>query len=188
MTSIGPTDSPMTDDVEWLSMRYVLGELPEDEAVAFETRLSVDQSAREAVARAAHIVEALAATYPACERLPVRWPKLLRKLAAVVVATAAAVLIVGLLSHREADPRQVGPQRLVIDDVDPARLVVLWSETGRSLGGIMDTEVVTETVDDAAMTETASVLLPPDWMLAAVQQEVFLPPAFDPDSETIHRN
>jgi hypothetical protein len=49
-------------DVSWQAFRYVAGEMPEGEADRFEEQLALDQSAREAVAEAAQLSQAVALT------------------------------------------------------------------------------------------------------------------------------
>ncbi|MBC7851853.1 MAG: hypothetical protein IAF94_00310 [Pirellulaceae bacterium] len=47
-------------DREWLAFRYVAGELTGDDAAAFEAELETSQVAREAVARAVELTQAIA--------------------------------------------------------------------------------------------------------------------------------
>ena len=47
-------------DREWLAFRYIAGELSGEETAAFETELEVSQVAREAVARAVELSQAVA--------------------------------------------------------------------------------------------------------------------------------
>lgn len=50
--STDPKNSSLTKDLDWLAFCYINDELEANELVSFEDRLSVDQSAREAVERA----------------------------------------------------------------------------------------------------------------------------------------
>lgn len=47
-------------DREWLAFRYIAGEVSQEEAAAFELELETSQSAREAVARAVELSQAVA--------------------------------------------------------------------------------------------------------------------------------
>lgn len=178
-----PFDPTAGDETDWLAVRYVLGELPAAEVAAFEERLASEQPAREAVARAARLVETLAATpWPAEKAVPVRRTSLRR--VATIAATIAAAVVLGVFFRNGVD--NAGPQglRLATDDVDPARLVVLWSEAAEPTAG--DGEA--ETFDDA---DSDADLLPPDWLLAAVEQEGMssdAEPSLDPESDEIETN
>lgn len=59
-----------TNDIFWTAFRYVHGELNTDEALAFELALETDQAAREAVARAVELGEAVCAVAAADVSLP----------------------------------------------------------------------------------------------------------------------
>ena len=154
-------DEPTTDDAEWLAVRYVLGELPPAEAVAFEERLAVDQPAREAVALAVRLTEALAesemtARTPAetsapVVALPSRRSR--RRLLAIVAAAAVVLLAVVIEAPRSARP-------VAADD---ARLAALWSETDAWSGAFEPT------VEDDESLAGRDPLLPPDWLIAAVE-------------------
>src|SRR5687768_10629116 len=48
-------------DLDWLAFQYISDELPPDEALRFEERLETDQAAREAVAEAMLLLQAVAA-------------------------------------------------------------------------------------------------------------------------------
>lgn len=179
-------------DAEWLAVQYVLGELPQDEAARFEERLAVDQDVREVLIEAVRLVEAMAnvpapsaATAPAARSRSKR----LRYFAGAI-ASAAAVCVLGIAVFRIGghEPQKVGQTNSSGEEVDPARLVVLWTESASSFGQGSDTEPT----DEAGPPESPSSLLPPDWMLAAVEQEMLSAPSSDPifetDDNTIERN
>jgi len=52
--------TPEWDELHWTAFRYVAGELSDAECALFEERLAAEQPAREAVARAARLAEAIA--------------------------------------------------------------------------------------------------------------------------------
>jgi hypothetical protein len=55
MPDPGPFDHPLTDPLILQALLYASGELPREEAEAFERRLGAEQSAREALATAVHL-------------------------------------------------------------------------------------------------------------------------------------
>jgi hypothetical protein len=57
---VTPFNNQTESDREWLAFRYIAGELSDDEAVAFEAELETSQIAREAVARAVELSQAVA--------------------------------------------------------------------------------------------------------------------------------
>ena len=57
--------NPQPGDLQWLAFRFIAGELPGDEARAFELQLAEDQTAREAVSRAVALGMRLADATPA---------------------------------------------------------------------------------------------------------------------------
>ncbi|MGC1274512.1 MAG: hypothetical protein WBC44_12475 [Planctomycetaceae bacterium] len=178
------SDTNANDDAEWLAIRYVLDELTSGEAAAFERRLGVEQSARDALVQATRLVSTVAATNSVRTAAAGRRGRRPRTIAAL--AATAATLLVGVvaLQNRFADPQNVGVP-VVTDDVDPARLAVLWSQSAETLNG------VPESLDEVSAVETdvdpSDVFLPPDWMLAAVEQEPW-PAPLDGEAEGIERN
>lgn len=157
-----PTDDPTTDestaDAAWLAVRYVLGELPAPEAAAFETRLSIDQPAREAVASAVRLIDTLAVSRAPDAAAPRRTAPRARRFIAVAALAAAVLVAVVVNVPRDADPTRP----VAATDADPARLAAVWSATD-AWSGI---EPVAEDDDPAAPRDP---LLPPDWLIAAVE-------------------
>jgi len=172
------------DDGDWLAVRFVLGELSASEAAAFELQLANDQAARDAIVRATRLVETLAAI-PAPAARSVRRSMSRRIVAALtVVAAGICVALVGYRSLVPTVPEVV--ERKPAGSVDPARLAALWLDSANSLNGLPDIEATEESSSDSE-----SVLLPPDWLLAAVEQEAAMPsdgPVFEPDSDATERN
>jgi hypothetical protein len=170
-------------DSDWLAVRFVLGELNDDDAAAFELQLAEDQAARDAIVWATRFVETLAAI-PAPAVRPVRRSKSRRIIAAfTVVAAGVCVALIGYRSFVPLTPEIV--EQNPTPSVDPARLAALWLDSANSLNGIPDIDAEESTVDPQ------SELLPPDWLLAAVEEEAAMPsdaPAFDSDSDAIERN
>ncbi len=172
------------NDSDWLAVRFVLGELNESEAAEFEQQLAVNQAARDSVVRATTLVETLAAI-PAPAIRPVG--RTVGRRAIAVLTVVAAGLCVALIGYRSL----VLPGPEVVEQksspsADPARLAALWLDSANSLNGVLEVEAAEESSADPQ-----SALLPPDWLLAAVEQEEAVPsegPAFDTDSDAIERN
>lgn len=105
----------------------------------------------------------------------------------VALTAVAAGICLALIGYRSLEPptpeivRQ-SPSR----SNDAARLAALWLDSANSLNGIPEVEA-----DEPSSADSQSGLLPPDWLLAAVEQEAAMPtdaPAFDSDSDTVERN
>ena len=173
-----------SNDSDWLAVRFVLGELDATDAAAFEQQLATDQAARDAVVRATQLVQTLAAM-PAPAVRPVRRSVSRRIVAALTVV--AATLCVALIGYRSLVP----PVPEVVEQkptrsVDPARLAALWLDSANSLNGIPEADA-----EEPSPSDPHWELLPPDWLLAAVEEEAAMPsdaPAFDSDQDVIERN
>ena len=81
-------------DLQWLAYRYATGEMSNEEESSFELRLVEDQAAREAVAGAVQLHDALAAAGSDSMTVGVASRVWQRVAAAVAVVAAAAVCIV----------------------------------------------------------------------------------------------
>jgi hypothetical protein len=171
-------------DVAWLAFRYVAGELGPDEADAFERRLDQDQAAREAVAEAVLLTEAVAALAPdTLATLPLQVPtpidrrgRLARRMAGALALAAAACLAWFLFG-----PRTVRPSRPPADVVERERaapaasreaLVTLaWSEVRQKWdgaeSGVAEELPEAEGGSFAEPEDAADHGLPP-WLLDAV--------------------
>jgi hypothetical protein len=82
--------SEASDDLRWTAARYVLGELPPDEAQQFEDRLQDDQPACDAVAEAVLLLHAGASLKPVVRRAPSK------RIMAWASTAAAVCLLVGV--------------------------------------------------------------------------------------------
>ena len=49
-----------SNDIDWLAFQYLTGDLPDDAVARFESSLASDQPAREALARAVELTQAVA--------------------------------------------------------------------------------------------------------------------------------
>ena len=177
----GSDNTISADDRDWLALRYVLGELSCDDAAAFEAVLADDQTSRDAVVQATRLVQALAAVPTPVARSA--QPSRIGRWVAALTATAAIVLI-AVVTYR-GGARQEAQPGLAAHEIDPARLFVLWSASGDTLGGSSEMDVAEEVNGDFQ-----AGLLPPDWLLAAVEYDLSSPaePEGEFGSDAIERN
>src|SRR6478752_6220333 len=100
----------MASDLLLLAVRYIAGDMPDDELAVFECRLGHDQAAREAVAQAVELAGAFAQLPSATpELLPIAGPRLRLKPMAIAAAAACLVIAAGVTfySRRGAPPAPV---------------------------------------------------------------------------------
>jgi anti-sigma factor RsiW len=146
------------ESLHWLAQRYVLGELSDAEAAAFEACLADDEQAAAAVADAARLVMAVRAAVqpqrptvtPADRQRPAGMPRAGR-LVIGLASLAAAVAIVAVLP-RMGDNAAAGRT---------AELAERWAE-------IAEATAAEDLTDDEDATAADEV---PDWLLAAVTLE-----------------
>ena len=164
-------DTQNRDSLNWLAVQYVLGELAESEALAFEERLAVDQVACEAVADATRLTLALQSAVadvvtvaaPEAAPLVVRPAKTTPRgswLALAGATTAAA----GLLAAVSFGPNGSRQTQLVRVDRSTSELVSLWRAGSAA--------TVTEADDsEVEIADTNHDVAVPNWLFAAVSLE-----------------
>jgi hypothetical protein len=185
------SDSPETlqpDDLGFEAFRYVAGEMTDSEALAFEERLAGDQAAREAVAQAVEIAQAVTVLGP--QAVPAGSPgnrAILRKsrraaVVAVLAALAACLaLAVGLDPFGRSGSDLSREEGFVQSDrpANAARLIEFWTRAddlfplaseAASLDGLGpqwfdETGILAENGNESEFA----------WMLAAVSAELPLP-------------
>ena len=143
-----------TDDLDWLAFRYISNEMTGAEAESFEQRLADDQSAREAVARAVDLSQAVSAVprdvLPIRSRTrrvrPIHW-----------FAAAAASLAAGVLIYQSFQATS-----------DPGRLAKLWAEHFGQEAGDAAKAGLLAGPDEAMSIEEGDDLTVPAWMIEAV--------------------
>lgn len=164
-----PSENPMRQDdsasLSWLAFQYVNEELSPLEAEAFEERLACDQAAREAVAEAVLLCQAVAAgekvELPA-QRRTWLWP------ASWAAVGAAACLAVSMLIPPDSrEPDQHAAQTSAADAAS-ADLALIWAQSG-----VLDEMSLMEPVDeDLGLVGGVRELDPsvdvPAWMLEAL--------------------
>ena len=86
------------NDLDWAAFCYAAGELSPDEVADFELRLAEDQGAREALARAVELTQAVAAAETLEPVVSVRSERSLwgRRLAWMAIGAAASLLAAAL--------------------------------------------------------------------------------------------
>ena len=156
-------------DLEWLAFQYAIDELSPAGALAFEQRLADDQQAREALAEATLLCQALKRTAPCA--VPAQRGAL-RPAASWIWAAcgaAACLLVIGALEFLADDgpqpvarPVQSGRDEALAQAWFSARLPVLESDP-------LALDLLTEDEIDLAGGEADARLSVPVWMLEAVQ-------------------
>lgn len=152
-------------ELDWLAFCYVAGEMSAEEFEGFEDRLATDQVAREAVAGAVKLSQAvaLASAVPNVRTVSLpdsqdgRWR---RRTGWTVVSAVAACLALMLTLNAWQHP---DPIDLQMADAEASRLVEVWVE---SQAGTDDQDALPLNGDlDDVGDDDLSV---PDWLLAAV--------------------
>jgi anti-sigma-K factor RskA len=181
-------------ELDWLAFAYVAGELTADEAADFELRLADDQRAREAVAAAIEIEEAVLLTEHAMrdsaqteERHLLRQTRSLPKNVAwlqqagwVVVGVAAALVLMAMVEsvrvERNGDATVVGKAS---NSTQASALAVQWTELRERTADVLDEPSVGMLRADngtpmswpeLAGGESPEELYSPDWLLAALAE------------------
>ncbi len=162
------------NELDWTAFCYAAGELSAPDAEAFELRLADDQAAREALARAVELTQAVAAA----ETLqPVEVAKTGRslwgkRLVWMAVGSAASLLAVAFVSQLDLSP----------NSPDDGELAAAWSQTRQELSVASDANHwLSEETEVEAANEDLDLIATPDWMTAAVGGTVEIPEASTPD-------
>ncbi len=168
-------------DLDWLAFRYVAAEMTQAEAESFETLLADEQDAREAVAVAVELTQAVAYVVPAPASAPQASVSVRSYYAALIAV--AAVVAAGLLfafstprttqqlAQRDAtaDPEEAG-------GIVPGELVEAWTEAELAYDDDSTVEALVEVAQNDVVADLASVgrteLDVPDWLVAAVTVEL----------------
>lgn len=162
----------------WLALQYVLGELNERDAAAFEERLAVDQNARDRVVDAVRLVESVSQSrLGVVQNQPAKsvWNQRRARFAGLALATVVLISLGLFISEfNESTPHNANQARSTPVDTESERLLALWTESGASLPALSESESY-----DEGTSEGFGSLMPPDWMLAAVEQEMLSAPSFE---------
>jgi hypothetical protein len=187
------SDLSQADELKWLALRYIAGEMTGPETSEFEQRLAVDQAACDAVAGSVQATLTIQAAFESTglsagdrpagqveipsDRAP--WPQAVtpaRHIRWLSVATTAATVIVVLFTvgvrARRADIPVSQPDR-------SRELAVVWVETGEVFREIPAREVPAAHNDgqilsaDVPEDQVPPVDLEdvPEWLLVALQTQ-----------------
>lgn len=171
-------------DDNWLAFRYVSGEMAGDELSRFESLLAESQPAREAVAAAVLVSQAVTmaandarldqADKPTVAAPVRRSPTWGQRMAWATAGAAASLLVAfGLQAWRGAAQNGGGPRGPAPSAHELADLADRWSAAG-DVGYQSDDdhgldEIATSDRNDASGNRDAvEELVAPDWLLAAV--------------------
>lgn len=183
------------NELDWSAFCYAAGEMNESDAAAFELRLAHDQAAREALARAVELTQAVAAAESLEPVVTLRQPAAKevtwsRRLAWMAIGSAASLLVALLWSGAGSwfvvRPNAAG---------DQSQLAIVWSQTRQELADsdsvLWESELwypkhlsASESIDPSDAGEAGGFDLAesdtPAWMTAAVESYPNEPT--DPDS------
>jgi hypothetical protein len=182
--------TPQFDELSWLALRYVSGELTDEETVAFEERLGNEEAACEAVSIAVQTSFAVRTAFdsgfadpivpartdssqtvsvtPVADRNP---PKSARWIS-LSVSAVALLLVLSVANFRDPDSTsEANAER-------NRELAVLWTQAGPSPeSDEIEIPVIAEN-ENAALTASEDRLPPvdlvadvPEWMLVALQKQ-----------------
>ncbi len=174
--------SATQDNLNWLAFRYVANELDATEASEFESLLTTDQAAREAVARAVEettqIRQALAGTVVTAASERSNWSHKSTRVAIVAVGSCLTVLM-ALMLVRSSLPttgdvaRQANEQHI---SSSRAQLAYAWAEARSGSTELQPATdpVLADSLDAVLIAsvdlESEQSLLAPSWMLAALEK------------------
>lgn len=156
------------NQIDWTAFCYVAGDLSDDDVVRFEEQLATDQTAREALARAVELTQAVAAaeSLPVVVELPQRAGRWTKRFSWMAIGAAASLLVAFVWSTSG-----IGTRNETAGIGNVRELAALWTQTRDELA--TDEEDIDSGIDDAsddrrADGEIASLPETPSWMMAAV--------------------
>jgi hypothetical protein len=138
-------------DLHWTAFLYRGGDLPAAEAAAFEARLADDPDARDALAEAVELAEALAIVGP---EFASKRRRTLGRRAFVGVATLAAAACLVAAFHSWSRPVSL----------DASEVAIAWSSLRATVDAVPVVEI-TEEAEDVVEPSTDRAL--PSWLLSA---------------------
>ena len=167
MTSEASYERLEQDELDWLAFCYVSGELQGDERSAFESRLADDQSAREALALAVELMQAIGVVethenecvVPAAnQRRLTTWP---RRIAWMSLGASAALVLAVVWSQLDTITAIFAPPPF-----DRRELAEVWSQTRETVREIVQSEPYEFPATMEAELSSEESL--PSWISAAV--------------------
>lgn len=166
------------DELDWAAFCYAAGDLTPAEAEQFELRLATEQPAREALARAVELTQAVAVAESQPQRILVSPAAGARKtwitrLSWMAVGGLASLLVALLWSNSFTGKSTTASREVVAEQ---SALAAAWQQAGDEMASAKDDGLWTAVAstemddvpasirgDDLALEET------PSWMTAAVQ-------------------
>lgn len=169
-------------DLDWLAFQYVSEELSAEEAAHFEDRLAVDQSAREAVAEAMLLRQAISAGARIAE--PARASRSWYEHAGWAAVGAAACLAVIVMLRPSSRPAPIA-QRPQPASLTSAELALAWALSGPQVAA----EPAEANLDEdstlaADVREIDREFVVPAWMLEAVSGAAEIKPPVKESQES----
>lgn len=167
------------NELDWTAFCYAAGELTAADAEAFELRLADDQSAREALARAVELTQAVAAA-ETLQPVELHLPELAKpgrstwgkRLVWMAIGSAASLLVAAFVSQFD----------LSSGSRDDGELAAAWSQTRQELSAASDANHwLPEETEVEAANEDLDPIATPDWMTAAVRGTIEMPEDGTPD-------
>jgi hypothetical protein len=169
-------------DLDWLSFRYLIGELSDHNVLAFEERLAVDQTAREALATAVELSQAImvageesvSPTRRAHRvRLPGRESFWLKPVGALAATAAAAFVIAAMLQLLWPASRQS-------DSAFDTSLLAEWTQMRDAAPddwseAALRVDALANGWDGLAATTVPEDISESNWLLTALAPDPVLP-------------
>ena len=177
-----------TNELDWTAFCYAAGELSPEEVADFELRLAEDQGAREALARAVELTQAVAAAETLTPVVTAGSERSLwgRRLAWMAIGAAASLLAAALITGGRLGPGGGDwvEQAPAAFSSETGELAAAWSQTRQELSVASDAGLwFPDHLDaisgegDALADEREDALLAatPSWLTAAVRSSAGLP-------------
>lgn len=169
--------SDVRNDLDWSAFCYLSGEMVAEDSAAFEELLASDQPAREALARAVELTQAVASAESAepVTIAPAPSSVWTRRLSWMAIGAAASLLIAVLWTGFEVGPRMQAWLGQPQASVEQVQLAAAWNQTQLELSAVefpsdLHGDAEGSDADDNETTDLDLSAVPeaPSWMTAAV--------------------
>jgi len=161
-----------TQDIDWIAWQYVTGDLSQDEANRFESRMADDEACCVALSRAVELVEltlrarplepvVLATTSPIRQASRLWWP------AVAAVCVICLALFRSFLMTPSSEPKVAAPAKAAQETPADAELAIAWSQMADPEPPGMSEESTDEGMQvESQDSERESV--DPSWVMVAI--------------------
>lgn len=166
-------------DLEWLAFQYVSEELSAEDVALFEERLAVDQTAREAVAEAMLLLQAVSAGARIASPVQARRSWTQHAAWAAIGAAACLAVVFVLRSLPKQSPLAQRPQA---SDLSSAELALVWAQSDPY--GEPEAADPTAEEENGLAAEIDRELVVPVWMLEAVSGAAEVKPVIKESQES----